>query len=597
MRGWAHDVSLRETRERLIGQSMEALSNAEILASLEEEDARRAIAQEAKTDPNAYQVCDQEEDQQELLLMQNMADDDDEYVKCEAAAPKEAYDPAFILENDTMTPRILADAAKGEIGLADEVAVATKSGQQKKRVNLSTEEFLALLEEEQAGRKIAQEASTGPNAYQSCAQSDDDWSDKEEQQEVMELLKQNMADDYDERAKFEAAATEEAATEDEIRMMRISEEATEVAAEEEMMMMGLGDLAEEDAEELTKSGEQNKRRRRRNRSAHDMMVEARDKQGKRPQEALTDPYAYEARGHRIDWDWIFARHYGPFDQITSIPPSCFTHHRFPNPYAEPQETLQIFSIKVGKIKEPLKWPLHVFGSVAVRDVMDHNRIMVFHRERENCQTLIKKDRFLTLTGPTRGVVVDVHPTYIEVDLKVKGATELEDMDLSYLVVRSMPCSPSYRAVPSKLSTLELTYIRLHNCVEAAISVKVKKHGLWPGCRGLFTASTASYEDMEILLLAFEGDRLPVDASRRIELSRRVVCVELHQPEGKLVFSAKALHGSDEKNVRRVRKTFTPKRAGKSKENIKIGSCEMEVTVTWSLLPSCKYDYDKSLERA
>uniref|UniRef100_N1R0Z9 Uncharacterized protein n=1 Tax=Aegilops tauschii TaxID=37682 RepID=N1R0Z9_AEGTA len=88
----------------------------------------------------------------------------------------------------------------------------------------------------------------------------------------MELLKQNMADDYDERAKFEAAATEEAATEDEIRMMRISEEATEVAAEEEMMMMGLGDLAEEDAEELTKSGEQNKRRRRRNRSAHDMMV-------------------------------------------------------------------------------------------------------------------------------------------------------------------------------------------------------------------------------------------------------------------------------------------------------------------------------------
>lgn len=56
MCGWEHDVSLRETRERLIGQSMEALSNAEILASLEEEDARRAIAQETKTDPNAYQV-------------------------------------------------------------------------------------------------------------------------------------------------------------------------------------------------------------------------------------------------------------------------------------------------------------------------------------------------------------------------------------------------------------------------------------------------------------------------------------------------------------------------------------------------------------
>ncbi|XBH93478.1 hypothetical protein VPH35_084387 [Triticum aestivum] len=296
-------------------------------------------------------------------------------------------------------------------------------------------------------------------------------------------------------------------------------------------------------------------------------------------------------------DWIFARHYGPFDQTTSIPASCFTGLRRPNNrYACTQEMLQIFWIKVGKIKKPLQWPLQVFGTIAVRDVLDHNHIMVFDRERDNCQTLTKKDRFLTLTGPTRGVVVDVYPTYVEVDLKAKGATESEDMDLSYLVVRSMPCSPSYRAVPSRLSTLELTYIRIYDCVEVAISVKVRKHGFWPGCRGLFTASTASYEDLEIPLLAFEGDRLPVDASGRLELSRRVVCVELQQPEGKLLFSAKALRGSDEKDVRRVRKTFTPKKVGKTKENIKIGSCEMEVTVTWSLLPNCKYDYDSALRR-
>ena len=31
---------------------------------------------------------------------------------------------------------------------------------------------------------------------------------------------------------------------------------------------------------------------------------------------------------------------------------------------------------------------------------------------------------------------------------------------------------------------------------------------------------------------------------------------------------------DEKDVRRVRKTFTPKKVGKTKENIKIGSYEM-----------------------
>uniref|UniRef100_A0A453L292 DUF6598 domain-containing protein n=1 Tax=Aegilops tauschii subsp. strangulata TaxID=200361 RepID=A0A453L292_AEGTS len=42
------------------------------------------------------------------------------------------------------------------------------------------------------------------------------------------------------------------------------------------------------------------------------------------------------------------------------------------------------------------WPLHVFGSVAVRDKVDHNRIMVFHRQRENCQTLTKKVCILSL---------------------------------------------------------------------------------------------------------------------------------------------------------------------------------------------------------
>ncbi|EMS51330.1 hypothetical protein TRIUR3_03046 [Triticum urartu] len=395
--------------------------------------------------------------------------------------------------------------------------------------------------------------------------------------------------DYDDEA--EPVMSEEAAAPSEY------DQAAEEAAEEETMamMMGLGELADEAAEEAARIGE--KKNRRDNLSMDEMMARTREMLGEVPEEANTDHNAYCARVHRQNWDWLFAQQYGPFDQTTSIPASCFTDLRRPNNrYAHKQEMLQIFWIKVGKIKKPLKWPLQVFGSIAVRDAVDRNRIMVFHRERDNCQTLTKKDRLLTLTGPTRGIVMNVHPTYVEVDLKAKGATESEDKDLSYLAVASLPWGPSYRAEASKLSTLELTYVRLCDCVEAAIGVKVKKPGLWPGCRGLFTASTASFENMEIRLLAFEGDRLPVDGSGRIELSRHVISVELPQPEGKLVFSVKALRGSDEKDVRRVRKTFTPKKFGKTKENIKIGSCEMEVTVTWSLLPSCKYDYDSAFVR-
>ncbi|XBH71397.1 hypothetical protein VPH35_098851 [Triticum aestivum] len=332
-----------------------------------------------------------------------------------------------------------------------------------------------------------------------------------------------------------------------LRRQRVHVGTESTSEETRARMMGLGWLADEAAEEAAIIGE--KKNRRDNLSMDEMMAMTREMLGEVPEEANTDHNAYCARVHREDWDQLFAQHYGPFDQTSkrpprpSIPASRFTDLRRPNNrYAHKQEMLQIFWIKVGKIKKPLNY----FCRIGQFDTLN-----------------AMQDRFLMLTGPTRGIVMNVHPIYVEVDLKAKGATESEDKDLSYLVVASLPWG-----------RLILTYVRMYNCVEAAISVKVKKHVLWHGCRGLFTASTTSFENMEISLLAFEGDRLPVDGSGRLELSRRVVCVELRQPEGKLVFSAKALRGSDEKDVRRVRKTFTPKKVGKTKENIKIGTYEM-----------------------
>jgi hypothetical protein len=51
------------------------------------------------------------------------------------------------------------------------------------------------------------------------------------------------------------------------------------------------------------------------------------------------------------------------------------------------ETLQMVSVKVASIKEPLCWPLQVFGIVAVRDVLDHKRNLIFQRPRNNCQNI------------------------------------------------------------------------------------------------------------------------------------------------------------------------------------------------------------------
>ena len=198
-----------------------------------------------------------------------------------------------------------------------------------------------------------------------------------------------------------------------------------------------------------------------------------------------------------------------------------------------------------------------------------------------------QDPILELTGPTRAVVL-LDPVNLEVKLKVKGSIESEDKDLSFLDVpfRSGTCRSFVinRVYTSKLSTLELTSGQIFRSVEATISVKVLG-GSWPdGFQGVFAANTASIDHKEVLLLAFGDGKLPVTPDGMIKLSRRVASAEV-DGEGELKVSAAA--GCQNENMAAERDVigFKPKEAGKSHGILKVASCEMEVTVAWSLLPS------------
>ncbi|XP_039834739.1 uncharacterized protein LOC120695599 [Panicum virgatum] len=142
------------------------------------------------------------------------------------------------------------------------------------------------------------------------------------------------------------------------------------------------------------------------------------------------------RQFRCSWNELWSGHYGSFEDTTKIPSMRFTNKPVEE-FPAYMDTLQIFSVKLAATRGALQLPLDVFGMVAIRDPVDHNRNIIFHRERDGCQTLTEKDPYLVLAGPTRAVMFALNPTIIEVDLQIKGTTESEDEHLTLLQNRPL----------------------------------------------------------------------------------------------------------------------------------------------------------------
>jgi hypothetical protein len=72
----------------------------------------------------------------------------------------------------------------------------------------------------------------------------------------------------------------------------------------------------------------------------------------------------------------------------------FEDYRRPNypRVVRAEDTLQIVSIQVKEINGGLEWPLDVYGIVAVRDVVDRRRNMLFDRKRDDYQRISEEVR-------------------------------------------------------------------------------------------------------------------------------------------------------------------------------------------------------------
>ncbi|KAF8664141.1 hypothetical protein HU200_054889 [Digitaria exilis] len=303
----------------------------------------------------------------------------------------------------------------------------------------------------------------------------------------------------------------------------------------------------------------------------------------------SDYEAYIASRYRDDWISVWSSTCGSFEDTTKLSSMRFTDKPAPRYGAMPIGTLQVYSVRVEGIRRGLQWSIDVFGIVAVRDSIDFNRNIIFSRTRDNCQTLTEEDRNLALEGPTRAVLWQDQLTF-EVKLTVKGATESEDKDLSFLIVpfRCAHASNSrhfFRYNTSKLSTLRLSLGHILRSVEATIFVRVSE-GSWPdGSRAQFAAFAPGIRPRKILLIDSGSRGVPVAGEDgEIMLSHRVVTVET---TGKLIVCVRAWEEASgcvaRNGVVKDESVFTPKEAGRSSGLLNVGSCKMEVTVTWSLV--------------
>ncbi|XBI96988.1 hypothetical protein VPH35_033201 [Triticum aestivum] len=320
---------------------------------------------------------------------------------------------------------------------------------------------------------------------------------------------------------------------------------------------------------------------------------------KSPMERLKEGMDTELRlfaGHRGYWEDTNTSKTGQcgrFQDKTTLSPMQFTHYTpgitLP-PAAVTGTTVQIYSFKITRLHNDLKWPLYVYGEVAARDTVDRNRNLLFCRSEFRGQVLTENDSSLCLTGPSRAIVAE-DPVDFEVELRIiEGDDEIKDRVL-------MSLSKHYDGAQQPLCfhgsmcSAELSLGRLAPTVQATIVGICVGKGRWPfECGGRVTCSLYSAEvddhSCDEVVLLDSAEKIPEDGlDGYISLSRSVVSVQL---QGRLKVSIQGLQAYGESDPP-VDVDFHPQDC-----NVSMGSCfvygtKVDITVAWSRIVRDKMD--------